>query len=178
MDPAGRVLKAASFCHADGQPIYMIVPPPVNPGTCQGTNQTIANIQVMEAGDVNMAPPDPIPYPQEYPTSATPSGAPPSRDKVIPPSCPHPPPPPPPVPPAPPAMSGRVYTLLRGLEQGFDALIVQPVQEFHTTYVANQERLRNLKVTAPAALDHAADEIAEEVNAKYSVTPKTLRGVV
>jgi hypothetical protein len=57
-------------------------------------------------------------------------------------------------------------------------LSVQPVQEFHTTYVANQERLRILKATAPAALDHAADEIAEEVNTKYSVTPKTLRGVV
>ena len=75
-------------------------------------------------------------------------------------------------------MSGDVSTLLHGLEQGFDALIVQPVQDFHSTHVDNQEQLCILKATTPAALDHAADEIAEEVNAKRSVTPKTLRGVV
>jgi hypothetical protein len=64
------------------------------------------------------------------------------------------------------------------LEQAFDLLIVQPVQDFHDTYVGNQERLRILKATTPAALDNAAEEIAEEVNAERSVTPKTLRGVV
>ena len=75
-------------------------------------------------------------------------------------------------------MSNDVSTLLRGLEQGFNAIIFQPVQEFHTTCVDKQEHLRILKATVPAVLNHVMDKIAEEFNDKHSVTPKTLYGAV
>ena len=85
----------------------------------------MADIQVTATGDVDMAPPSPIPYPQESSAPATPLVATPSCARVLPPPCPHQHPHP-----ATPAMSGGVSTLLRGLEQGFDVLIVQPVKSF------------------------------------------------
>jgi hypothetical protein len=177
VDPTtGRLLEATSFRHANGQVMYCLVSPTATPGAPGETNQAIAEIQTATDWDVEMAPPEPIPYPQDTPAPAAPSVATPSPT-FSPPRAGVPLPPTPP-PFTPPAMSGGVSTLLRGLEQAFDLLIVQPVQDFHDTYVGNQERLRILKATTPAALDNAAEEIAEEVNAERSVTPKTLRGVV
>jgi hypothetical protein len=75
-------------------------------------------------------------------------------------------------------MSSSVSTLLSNFEQGFNALIVHPFQDLHSTYVAEQERLFTLKAITPSALDHAADKIAEEVNAESRITPNTVRGVV
>ena len=104
-------------------------------------------------------PPEPIPYPQDTSELAAPAVPAPSL-------------------PPPQAMSDGVSMFLCSFEQAFDMLIVQPVQDFYDTCVANQERLCILKAITPAALDHTASNIAEEINAERSVTLKTLRDVV